>query len=77
VVDSADRERMIECNAELEKLLEKEDLANVPLLVFANKQDLGLALTAEEIAESLKLESITDRKWSIYASCAVTKEGIS
>ncbi len=76
MVDSADRARMVECNEELHKLLNEEDLANVPLLVFANKQDLGLAYTAEEIAEALKLNDITGRKWSIFASCATSGEGL-
>ena len=57
-------------------MLKEDDLKNVPLLVFANKQDLTFALSAQEIAEKLKLDSIKDRLWSIQACCALTKEGI-
>jgi len=57
-------------------MLEEEDLKSVTLLVFANKQDLTFALSAEEIAEKLKLDDVKDRKWSIFACSAITKEGI-
>ena len=40
VVDSSDEERLNECIEELNELLAEEGLANVPLLVYANKQDL-------------------------------------
>ena len=76
MVDSADTARTTEALEELENMLKEPDLKDVPLLVFANKQDLALALTAQEIAEALKLDAIKDRKWSIFACCALTKEGI-
>ena len=38
-------------------MLLEEDLKNVPLLVFANKQDLTFALSAQEIAEKLALDA--------------------
>ena len=40
VVDSSDKERLNECVEELNALLIEEGLAKVPLLVYANKQDL-------------------------------------
>ena len=41
VVDSSDNRRMeSECGEELQKLLEDDKLAGVPILIFANKQDL-------------------------------------
>ena len=47
VVDSSDEVRLKECTDELQQLLIEENLVNVPLLVFANKQDLQFALDAE------------------------------
>jgi len=59
-------------------LLQEDDLAKVPLLVYANKQDLDMALDASEVMSSLKLEDIKeDRTWNIQACSAVTKEGLS
>lgn len=43
------------------------------MVVFANKQDLELAWSPEEISEALKLTGISDRKWSIQAWCATKK----
>ena len=40
VIDSADRRRVEETGVELGQLLEEEKLAHVPVLIFANKQDL-------------------------------------
>lgn len=49
VIDSADRRRITECSTELTTLLTDEKLAGIPLLVFANKQDLLQALPADEV----------------------------
>ena len=75
VVDSSDEERLGECVEELQALLAEEGLAKVPLLVYANKQDLQLALEAEQVLEHLKLQAIEDRTWNIQACSALTKEG--
>ena len=48
-MDSADDMRLKECTDELAALLSEEELAKVPLLVFANKQDLEMALDASEV----------------------------
>ena len=75
VVDSSDEERLNECVEELNALLVEEGLAKVPLLVYANKQDLQFALEAEEILTQLKLMEIQNRTWNIQACSALTKEG--
>lgn len=61
---------------ELAELLEEEKLSGVPVLVFANKQDLMTAAPAAEIAEGLNLHTIRDRIWQIQACSAVTSEGV-
>jgi len=76
VVDSSDEERLKECIEELQSLLAEEGLKQVPILVYANKQDLQFALEAEEILEHLKLQEIQDRTWNIQACSALTKEGL-
>jgi len=76
VIDSADRKRMEETGVELSQLLSEEKLAGVPLLVYANKQDLMNALSAEEISDGLNLASIRDRPWSIQACSAKDGEGL-
>ena len=58
VIDSSDRIRMEECGEQLQKLLEDDKLAGVPMLVYANKQDLLTAHGADEIEEMLHLSMI-------------------
>merc|ERR1711977_289705 len=49
VVDSNDRDRIEETREELHKMLNEDEMREVVLLVFANKQDLPNAMTAAEI----------------------------
>ena len=76
-MDSADDMRLNECADELISLLSEEALKNVPMLVFANKQDLQFALEADQVMDTLKLSEIADRTWNIQACSAFTKEGLS
>ncbi|XP_042216656.1 ADP-ribosylation factor-like protein 2 [Homarus americanus] len=76
VVDSADADRLRDCQAELRKLLEEERLAGATLLVFANKQDLPEALTAEQIRDILDLNSLKTHHWYILPCSAVTGENL-
>ena len=50
VIDSADSIRIKECAEEFRTLLEEEKVSGVPILVYANKQDLVGSLSAEEIS---------------------------
>lgn len=61
---------------ELAELTEDESLTGVPLLVFANKQDLVTAASAAEIAEGLNLHTYRDREWQIQACSALSGEGV-
>merc|ERR1712039_30007 len=73
VIDSSDTRRLEESGAELRELLADDKLQSIPLLVFANKQDLLQATPADEICAHLKLDGIADRTWTIQACSA--KEG--
>merc|ERR1712039_214389 len=61
VVDSSDSRRLEESSAELKELLAEDKLQGVPILVFANKQDIMQAAPAEEIWEALELGNVSDR----------------
>lgn len=65
VVDSNDRERLPEARDELHKMLEDDQLRNVAVLVFANKQDLPNAMKAGDLTEKLNLHQIRQRNWFI------------
>ncbi|KAI8997981.1 ADP-ribosylation factor-like protein 3-like protein [Gaertneriomyces semiglobifer] len=76
IIDSVDRRRLEESGEELHNLLEESKLAGVPVLVFANKQDIVTALPGDEIATGLNLNSIRDRHWQIQPCSAKTGDGI-
>lgn len=77
VIDAADEKRLMESGSELINLLKNEELSGVPLLIFANKQDMVSALDSDEIVEKLCLGDITNRQWTIMACSAVKGEGLS
>lgn len=70
VVDSSDKQRLEETGIELEQLISEEKLESVPLIIFANKQDLLNSLSIDEISESMGLTSIRDRAWFIQPCSA-------
>ncbi|XP_053210020.1 ADP-ribosylation factor-like protein 3 isoform X2 [Panonychus citri] len=76
VIDSSDKKRFEETSIELNELLTEDKLNGIPILVYANKQDLFNAAPASEIAEGLHLPSIRDRSWQIQACSAISGEGL-
>merc|ERR1712100_875350 len=76
VIDSSDSRRLQESGEELRELLAEDKLGRVPLLIFANKQDLLQAVSTDEIAATLNLTGIADRTWTIQACSAKTGEGL-
>lgn len=76
VFDSSDRQRLEETGAELRRLLDEDRLTGVPLLAFANKQDLLNAMSADEIVKALDLQLIKDRSFQIMPCSAKTNDGL-
>lgn len=76
VVDCNDHKRVPETSEALMEILEDEKLKDVPLLVFANKQDLTDVLPAAEIAVSLGLVNLKGRTWQIVGCSAKEGTGI-
>ncbi|KAF7697282.1 hypothetical protein HF521_005700 [Silurus meridionalis] len=76
VIDSADKKRFEETGLELSELIDEENLKGVPVLIFANKQDLTTASPTSEIAEGLNLHTYRDREWQIQACSAISGEGV-
>ncbi|VDP90929.1 unnamed protein product [Echinostoma caproni] len=61
VVDSNDRERVGEAADELNRMLSEDELRDVVILVFANKQDLPNAMSPAELTDKLRLREIRNR----------------
>jgi small GTP-binding protein len=64
VVDSSDKDRVDDAREELMKILGEEELKDAVLLVFANKQDVGV-MSVPEITEKLGLHTLSGREWYI------------
>merc|ERR1712060_934575 len=76
VLDSNDRDRIEEAREELTKILVEEEMRDVVVLVFANKQDLPNSMTAADITEKLGLHELRHRQWYIQSTCATTGDGL-
>ncbi|KAI0504542.1 hypothetical protein KFK09_015494 [Dendrobium nobile] len=76
VVDSNDKERILEARDELHRMLSEDELQGATLLVFANKQDLPNAMSISEITDKLGLHALRQRRWYIQSACATTGEGL-
>lgn len=76
VVDSNDRERIGEAKDELMRMLSEDELRDAVLLIFANKQDLPMAMKAAEITEELGLSTLRNRQWYIQSTCATSGDGL-
>jgi ADP-ribosylation factor 1/2 len=76
VVDSNDVDRVVDAREELHKLLSDDLLRDIPVLVFANKQDLPHAMNASTLTDQLGLHATRNRDWYIQACQAPTGDGV-
>lgn len=75
VVDSSDKERIEIAKEELHRMIADEELREASILVFANKQDLGV-MSVAEVTEKLGLHILRGRDWYIQGTCAMTGAGL-
>ncbi|XP_042541585.1 ADP-ribosylation factor-like protein 11 [Dipodomys spectabilis] len=76
VLDSTDETRLPEAVAELTEILEDPNVARVPFLVLANKQESPDALPLLEIRSRLGLERFPDHCWEFRGCSALTGQGL-
>lgn len=76
VIDCSDRKRLTETGNEFAELLADEKLNNVPIMIFANKQDMENVLKVSEVAEAIGLVKLKDRTWQIQECSALQGTGI-
>jgi len=61
---------------ELTSILSDEELAGVPVLVFANKQDLPKAAEPKIVAEKLDMHKLKGHAWHVQGCNATTGDGL-
>lgn len=73
VVDTQAPDQVAVARHELSRLLEDRELARLPLLVLANKVDLGPKVSEADLIKGLNLDYITQSPWLVIPISA--KEG--
>jgi ADP-ribosylation factor protein 1 len=77
VIDSNNRDADLKLEgAQLKEIFDRFGKADLPTLVFANKQDLPMALSVSQIADLMGLHHLGITNWYIQATCAVTGDGL-
>jgi hypothetical protein len=77
VVDSMDSARFELARTELSRLLSTNELKGVPVLVFANKQDMaGPGCGPENVMKQLGMDTIRDRPWFCQGCSGVAGSGL-
>ena len=66
---------MEEAREELHSIVNFDGMTAVPVLVFANKQDLPNAIGINKLSERLHLRDLKS-KWHVQTCCAVNGDGL-
>lgn len=71
VIDSSDQERFNEAKEELWKyVIDNHTVADIPILILANKQDLTTSKSAGEVARALDLHKVARHSYAIMPTSA-------
>ncbi|XP_042523031.1 ADP-ribosylation factor-like protein 10 [Dipodomys spectabilis] len=73
MVDSADRPRLPSARQELHKLLDKDP--DLPVVVVANKQDLGEAMNVAELQQELGLQDVGSQREVFLLAASIAPAG--
>lgn len=76
VLDSIDKARMEEAVNELFDIMDHEKIKNVPVLIFANKQDAKGALTIPDIEVFFNEDKFINRTWHIQPCSGRNGDGV-
>jgi len=76
MVDAADSDKIEASKNELLNLLDRPQLAGIPVLVLGNKRDLPGALDEHGLIERMGLNTIQDREICCYSISCKEKDNI-
>jgi signal recognition particle receptor subunit beta len=60
----------------LHRVLAAKEMQGCPVLVFANKQDLGV-MTVEGVTDQLNMKSLKGHNWHVQGACGLSCDGIA
>ncbi len=75
LIDSSDKNRIQLAKDELDKILSNEQMEKIPVLIFANKQDLNI-MSVKEVINDMDLSSIRGNPWHCQGCSALTGNGL-
>ena len=76
VLDSSDQEAVERSQSQLESLFNDQEIADIPILVIANKEDLPEALKSNEIISRLRLQEVESRQVQLFCVSAKKRTNI-
>lgn len=76
VIDAADSSLFQTVKAEIHDVANEAQITQLPIAVFANKQDLEGAINAEQIAEKMELSQIGKDRCCVFETSAMTGRGL-
>ena len=76
VVDSADQTNFQTAKKEIHEVAHAAQLRKVPIVVFANKQDIEGAANSEKISEVLDLPLLGKERCAVFETSAITGQGL-
>lgn len=77
VVDSTDRGRIDQAQAELFSILREKTMKHVLVLVYANKQDMPGHMAPSEVSERMKMSTLKGKTWCVVGSAAKSGGGLT
>ncbi|ODV76046.1 Arf family GTPase ARL3 [Cyberlindnera jadinii NRRL Y-1542] len=79
IVDSTDKGRLEECSDAFMRIATDDSIANVPILMLANKQDLEDSLEVEDVKEIFNkiAQHLSARDSRVLPISAITGEGVT
>ena len=77
VIDSQDKDNILENKRQIENLLSNDRLHQVPLVVLANKQDKVGAVSEAELKRILDLNDISDKLHGVFGTSTSYQSSLS
>jgi small GTP-binding protein len=76
VVDSHDKDRLVDTTNDLWRILQEDELVDIPILFYLNKIDIPNGMKQDYVIQEMKLHDIRRRQWIVQSCSATTGDGL-